>query len=216
VEIEIRDGSNWSIARHRCTHHGIPARHLAEVGPVEQRQEKALRTLGSVEVRISKSGRTTEFLTAYIIKNFQQPILSRQVLQELGIIPEKFPFVQLSIGNGADFGAESIEKLEEAPRQAWAKWGIYISAALTSSRIKLGHGPKLDKIANEFPKVFDNTKIPMTIELEETATPFNKGSSNRSRLAKKASGTIVLEPKKDKSSGCESTSGCSTSSPKGR
>jgi hypothetical protein len=41
-------------------------------------------------------------------------ILSRQVLRELGIIPEEFLFVQLSIGNGADFGDESIEKLEEA------------------------------------------------------------------------------------------------------
>jgi hypothetical protein len=51
---------------------------------------------------------------AYVIKNLQQPILSRQVLRELGIIPQEFPFVQLSIGNGADFGDESIEKLEEA------------------------------------------------------------------------------------------------------
>jgi hypothetical protein len=65
-----------------------------------------------VEVRISKSGHTTEFLTAYVIKNLQQPILSRQVLRELGIIPQEFPFVQLSIGNGADFGGKSIEKLE--------------------------------------------------------------------------------------------------------
>ncbi len=37
-----------------------------------------LRTLGSVQVRISKSGRTTEFVMVYIIKNLQQPILSRQ------------------------------------------------------------------------------------------------------------------------------------------
>jgi hypothetical protein len=57
-------------------------------------------------------------LTAYVIKNLQQPILSRQVLQKLGVIPEKFPFVQLSIGNEANFGDESIEKLEEALRQA--------------------------------------------------------------------------------------------------
>jgi hypothetical protein len=67
-----------------------------------------------VEVQISKSGRTTEFLTAYVIKNLQQPILSRQVLRELGIIPQEFLFILLSIGNGADFGDESIEKLEEA------------------------------------------------------------------------------------------------------
>ncbi len=134
-----------------------------------------------MEVRISKSGRTTEFLTAYAIKNLQQPILSRQVLRELGIIPQEFPFVQLSIGNGPDFGDESIEKLEEALRQARAKRGIYVSPASTT-RIKLGHGPELDKIENEFPEVFDNTKIPTmnggfyTIELEETAIPYNKGS----------------------------------------
>ncbi len=142
-----------------------------------------MRTLGLVEVRISKSGRTTELLTAYVIKNLQQPILSRQVLRELGIIPEKFPFVQLCIGNGANFGDESIEKLEEALRQARAKQGIHISAASTTSRIELGHGLELDKFANEFPEVFDNTKIPTinggfyTIKLEETAIPFNKRSS---------------------------------------
>ncbi len=88
---------------------------------------------------------------AYVIKNLQQLILSRQVLWELGIIPEEFPFVQLSIGNGVDFGGESIEKLEEAPRQARAKWGIYVSASATTSRIELGNGRELDKIMNKFP-----------------------------------------------------------------
>ncbi len=147
----------------------------------------ALRTLGSVEVRISKSGHTTEFLMAYVIKNLQQPILSRQVLQELGIIPQEFPFVQLSIGNGANFGGESIEKLEEALRESRAKCGIHVSAASTTSKIELGHRPELDKIVNEFPEVFDNTKILTmnggfyTIELEETAIPFNKGSSRTVR-----------------------------------
>jgi hypothetical protein len=143
----------------------------------------ALQTLGLVEVRISKSGRTTEFLTAYVIKNLQQPILSRQVLRELGIIPQEFPFLQLSIGNRANFGSESIEQLEEALRQARAKRGIHVSTASTTSKIELGYGPELDKIANEFPEVFDNTKIPTMnggfykIEWEETAILFNKGSS---------------------------------------
>jgi hypothetical protein len=49
----------------------------------------------------------------------------------LGIIPQEFPFVQLSIGNGAELGDESIEKLEEALRQARAKRSIYVSAAST-------------------------------------------------------------------------------------
>jgi hypothetical protein len=77
-----------------------------------------LKTLGAVDVRLSKSGHTTEFITAYVIKNLQQPILSRQVLGELGMIPKNFSFTQLSIGNGAEFGDESIEKLEAALRQA--------------------------------------------------------------------------------------------------
>ncbi len=53
----------------------------------------------------------------------------------------------------------------------------------TFPRIELGHGPDLDKIANEFPQVFDNTKIPTmaggyyVIDLEDGAVPFNKGSS---------------------------------------
>ncbi len=75
------------------------------------------------------------------------------------MIPKNFPFAQLSIGNGADFGDESIEKLEAALRQARANRGEHVSAA-TFPRIKLGQGPDLDKIANEFPQVFDNTKIP--------------------------------------------------------
>ncbi len=51
------------------------------------------------------------------------------------------------------------------------------------SKMDLVHGLELDKIPNEFPKVFDNTKIPTmngrfyTIKLEETAFPFNKRSS---------------------------------------
>ncbi len=34
------------------------------------------------------------------------------------MIPKNFSFTQLSIGNGAEFGDESIEKLEAALRQA--------------------------------------------------------------------------------------------------
>ncbi len=96
-------------------------------------------------------------------------------------IPQEFPFVQLSIGNGADFGGKSIEKLEEALRHTQAKQGIHVSAASTT-RIELGHGLELNKIAREFPEVFDNTNIPTmnggfyTIELKETAIPYNKGS----------------------------------------
>jgi hypothetical protein len=123
-----------------------------------------LRTLGSVQVRISKSGRTTEFVTAYIIKNLKQPILSRQVLRELGMIPQNLPFAQLTISNDADFGNGSIEKLEEALRQAQAKRGQQVSAASTS-KIELGQGPELDKIANDL------------IDLEEGSVPFNKGLS---------------------------------------
>jgi hypothetical protein len=197
VEIEIRDGTRRQIEALPDTGANITAFQpeiLPKLGLSNKDMKKAtwtpksadgsaLRTLGSVEVRISKLGHTTEFLTAYVIKNLQQPILSRQVLRELGIIPQEFPFVQLSIGNGANFGGKSIEKLEEALRQARAKRGIHVSAASTTPRIELGHGPELDKIANEFSEVFDNTKILTmnggfyTIELEENAIPFNKGSS---------------------------------------
>jgi hypothetical protein len=141
-----------------------------------------LKTLGAVDVRLTKSGHTTEFITAYVIKNLQQPILSRQVLRELGMILKNFPFTQLSIGNGADFVGESIEKLEAALRQARANRGERVSAA-TFPRIKLGQGPDLDRIANELPHVLDNTKIPTMaggyyiIDLEDGAVPFNKESS---------------------------------------
>jgi hypothetical protein len=134
VEIEIRDGRRQQIEALPDTGANITVFQpeiLPKLGLSNKDMKKAsqspkstdgsaLKTLGSVEVQISKSGCTTEFLTAYVIKNLQQPILSRQVLRELGIIPEEFPFVQLSIGNGADFGGESIEKLEEALRQARA------------------------------------------------------------------------------------------------
>jgi hypothetical protein len=141
-----------------------------------------VKTLGAVDVRLSKSGHTTKFITAYVIKNLQQPILSRQVLRELGMIPKNFPFAQLSIGNGAEFEDKSIEKLKAALRQARANRGERVSAA-TFPRVELGQGPDLDKIANEFPQVFDNTKIPTmaggyyVINLEDGALPFNKGSS---------------------------------------
>jgi hypothetical protein len=96
-----------------------------------------LKTLGAVDVRLSKSGHTTKFITAFVIKNLQQPILSRQLLRELGMIPKDFPFAQLSIGNGAEFQDESIEKLEAALRQARANRGERVSAA-TFPKIKLG------------------------------------------------------------------------------
>jgi hypothetical protein len=142
----------------------------------------SLKTLGAVDVRLSKSGYTTEFITAYVIKNLQQPILLRQALRELGMIPKNYPFAQLSIGIGADFGDESIKKLEAALRQARANRGEHVSA-VTFPRVELGQGPDLDKIANEFPQVFDNTKIPTmaggyyVIDLEDGAVPFNKGLS---------------------------------------
>ena len=60
---------------------GLSVDNLVEETKIPKSADgSALRTLGSVQVRISKSGRTTEFVTAYIIKNLQQPILSRQVL----------------------------------------------------------------------------------------------------------------------------------------
>jgi hypothetical protein len=80
-----------------------------------------LKTLGAVDVRLRKLGHTTKFITAHVIKNLEQPILSRQVLRELGMIPKNFPFAQLSIGNVADFGDESIKKLKAALRQARAE-----------------------------------------------------------------------------------------------
>jgi hypothetical protein len=78
------------------------------------------------------------------------------------MIPKNFPFAQLSIRNGADFGDESIEKVEAALRQARAERGERVSAA-TFPRVELGQGPDLDKIANEFPQVFDNTKSPTMV-----------------------------------------------------
>ncbi len=98
------------------------------------------------------------------------------------MIPKNFPFTQLSIGNGAELGDESIEPLEAALRQARAIRGECISAA-AFPRVELGQGPDLDKIANKFPQVFDNTKIPTmaggyyVIDLDDRAVPFNKGSS---------------------------------------
>jgi hypothetical protein len=88
-----------------------------------------LKKLGAVEVRLSKSGHTTEFITDFVIKNLQRLILSRQVPRELGMIPKNFPFAELSIGNRAEFGDESIEKLEAALRQARAERGKHVSAA---------------------------------------------------------------------------------------
>jgi hypothetical protein len=143
--------------------------------------ESNLKTLRAVDVQLSKSGHTTEFITAYVIKNLQQPILSRQVLRELNMIPKNFPLAQLSIGNEAEFGYESIKKLEAALRQARANQGERVSAA-TFPRVEIGQGADLDKIANKFPQVSDNTKIPTmaggyyVINLEDGAVPFNKGS----------------------------------------
>jgi hypothetical protein len=94
---------------------GMSVDNLRTVSTVPKSADGSnLKTLGTVNVRLSKLGHTTEFITAYVIKNLQQPILSRQVLRELGMILKNFPFAQLSIGNGADFGDESIEKLESA------------------------------------------------------------------------------------------------------
>jgi hypothetical protein len=59
-----------------------------------------LKTLDAVDIRLSKSGHTTEFITAYVIKNLQQLILSRQVLRELGMIAKNFPFAQLALATG--------------------------------------------------------------------------------------------------------------------
>jgi hypothetical protein len=101
---------------------------------------------------------------------------------ELGMIPNNFPFAHLSIGNGVEFGNETIEKLEAALRQARAEQGEHVSAA-RFLRLKLCQGPDLNKIANEFLQVFDNTKIQTMakgyyiIDLEDGAVPFNKGSS---------------------------------------
>ena len=66
-----------------------------------------------------------------------------------GYDSKKLPFVQLSIGNGAEFGDESIEKLEVALQQARTNHGKRVSAA-RFLRIELGQGPDLDKIANKF------------------------------------------------------------------
>jgi hypothetical protein len=83
--------------------------------------------------------------------------------------------------NRAHFRGKLIENL--ALWQAWAKQGIYVRAA-SISKIKLGHRPELDKIENEFPEVFNNTRIQTmiagfyVIKLEDTAIPFSRGSSH--------------------------------------
>jgi hypothetical protein len=75
-------------------------------------------------------GHTSKFITAYVIKNQQQPILSRQVLRKLGMIL----------------------------RQARAERGKRFSAAMFL-RIKLGQRLHLNKIANEFQQFFHSTKV---------------------------------------------------------
>ncbi len=188
VEIKIGDGSRWQIEALPDTganNTAFQPEILKKLGLSNKDMKKAprilksaygsaLRTLWSVDVRISKSGHTTVFMTAYIIKNLQQLILSRQVLWELGIIPQEFPFVQLSISNRTN------QKTRGRAQTSSSKISVCATSTL---QIKFGNGPEHNKFAKEFPEVFDNTKI-LTMngglymnELKETAIPFNKGPS---------------------------------------
>ena len=164
---------------------------FAKIRPVKQQHEEstsdlpevdgsALRTLGSAEVWINKSGYMTGFMTAFVIKYLPTTNPFKTTSLRVGNHPSRISLC--STQYEVNFRGKSIKKLEEALRQAWAKWGLYVRSASTS-RIVLGLWSELDKISNEYPEVLDNMRILMingrshTIKLEETAVPFNKGFS---------------------------------------
>ena len=139
-----------------------------------------LKTLGSVPIGIKKNNFYVH-VDAYVIDGLQQPILSRHVLKELGMIPKGFPNVVIGSAKGPV--EANIEELKTALKTVREAKSGEVKVENQLGTIDLGHGHDLNVIANKFPHVFDNTRIPTMkgepyhIELEDGAIPFNKGSS---------------------------------------
>ena len=160
---------------------GMSVHNLAKETRVPKSADgSVLKTLGSIPIGIERNNLHVN-VDAYVIEGLQQPILSRRVLLELGMIPKGFPNVVINSAEGpVDANIEELQAALKAVRVAKSEES---RMEKKQCAIDLGHGQDLNKIANQFPQVFDNSKIPTMkgapycIELEDGVIPFNKGSS---------------------------------------
>jgi len=120
-----------------------------------------LDTVGFIVVDLLHNDILIKDVKFLISRDVSKPILSRKVLKKFKLIPEDFPFVQVS---NLDDTSHDIK-----------------TAAPLPQRISLGHGPELDEIANRYPNVFCDkirgmTGEPAKIELTPDAQPCSSGA----------------------------------------
>ena len=129
-------------------------------GPA-QCDESLLQIDGTIRADIWDQGKCIKKVVFYMNKKVKQPLLSVKVLKELRLIPQKFPFIQVT----------SVDKPEQ-------------------QRVSLGLGPKLDLLANHYPMVFSCQVEPLKgerakIELTPDAQPCSSGAIRDIPKAKK-------------------------------
>ena len=120
-----------------------------------------LSTVGVMSVDILYKDILIKDVQFLISGHITRPILSRKILKRFHLIPENFPFAQVS----TVFGNHPPSS-RPAPPTHW---------------ITLGHGPEIDKIANQYPEVFSGeirgmTGEPVKIELTPDAQPCSSGA----------------------------------------
>ena len=123
-----------------------------------------LDTVGFIFVDILHNDILVEDVKFLISRDVARPILSRKILKKFRLIPEDFPFTQVST-------------LDTDQTASVAN----TSAAPLPQRISLGHGPELDEIASRYPNVFCDqirgmTGEPAKIELTPDAQPCSSGA----------------------------------------
>ena len=134
---------------------GLSERDLSpELKQAKAANGAVLKVAGTLQFKVKFREVVVETVV-FVIRDLEKPILSMQVLKELKLIPEGFPFEQVL-----------AVVVPEGPKP----------------KIITGFGPELDEVVNEFPKVFDGQcKVmkgkPYHIDLLPGAVPVNTGAS---------------------------------------
>lgn len=139
-----------------------------------------LHTLGRLTAFISFKGNTA-IEHVYVVRGLSRPLLSRQMLKELGLIHPDFPNQALQPTPASLAPVElpkGPEKTPEAPTSSTQKPSF---PGTTKSLIVSGQGPDLDMLMNEFAELFDDQCTTMKnstyrIELEDGAIPVSYGA----------------------------------------
>ena len=138
---------------------------------------KTLETVGTFVATLSLQGNEARE-RIHVVRGLSRPLLSRQMLKELGLIHRDFPHQVTHINAVA---TDTVKTETVATQEVIAHAAPETGEKRESAMIETEHGPAFNKLVNEFKDLFDGQCTQMKspdyhIEVEDGAKPVSYGA----------------------------------------